>query len=93
MLHLQLIILSVVSNVSIDSETLLLTDFVNLKIKSTQSFRCDHRSIMYIYVFIGVSDRRCICICYYIFLKKELLFSDDEPMGHLLGRRALFDGV
>jgi hypothetical protein len=35
MLHLWLIILSVKDNVSVDSETLLTTDFVDLKIKPT----------------------------------------------------------
>jgi hypothetical protein len=34
-LHLQLIILSVGGDVPIDSETLLVTDFMNLKIKPT----------------------------------------------------------
>jgi hypothetical protein len=48
----QLIILSVRSNVSVDSEILLLTDFINLKIKSSQSFKVAHRNKIYIYVFI-----------------------------------------
>jgi hypothetical protein len=43
-LHLRLIILSVRGDVPIDSKTLLVTDFVNLKIKSAQSFRCDYKS-------------------------------------------------
>jgi hypothetical protein len=38
-LYLRLIILSVGGNVPIDSEVLLVINFVNLKIKSTQSFR------------------------------------------------------
>jgi hypothetical protein len=42
-LHLRLIILSVGDDVPVDSETLLVTDFVNLKIKSAQSFRGAHR--------------------------------------------------
>jgi hypothetical protein len=42
-LHLRLIIFSVRGDVSIDSEPLLVTDFVNLKIKSAQSFRCDYK--------------------------------------------------
>jgi hypothetical protein len=32
-----------------------MTDFVNLKIKSTQSFEDTHRERMYMHVFIGVS--------------------------------------
>jgi hypothetical protein len=39
-------------DVSIDSDALLVTDFVNLKIKSTQSFRCAHRGRMCVSVFI-----------------------------------------
>jgi hypothetical protein len=38
-LHLQLIILSVGGDVPIDSETFLVTDFVNLKIKVSSVFR------------------------------------------------------
>jgi hypothetical protein len=50
MLHLRLIILSVRGDVLIDSETPLVTDFMNLKIKSAQSFRGAHR------------DRVCVCV-------------------------------
>jgi hypothetical protein len=46
-----------------DSETLLVTDFVNLKIKSAQSFRSAHMGRMCIYVFIEVSAYICISIC------------------------------
>jgi hypothetical protein len=49
-LYLWLIILSVGGDVTIDSETLLVTDFVNLKIKSNQSFRCAHKDRMCVYV-------------------------------------------
>jgi hypothetical protein len=42
-LYLRLIIFSVGVDVSIDSEALLLTDFVNLKIKLAQSFGGIHR--------------------------------------------------
>jgi hypothetical protein len=60
MLYLRLIIFSVGGNVLIDSETLLVTDFVNLKIKSAQSFECAHRNRMCVHIFIGVSARTCI---------------------------------
>jgi hypothetical protein len=40
------------SDVFINSETFLVTDFMNLKIKPTQSFRCAHRDKKYVYVFI-----------------------------------------
>jgi hypothetical protein len=33
-----------------------MTDFVNLKIKSTQSFKNTHRDKIYIYIFIKISD-------------------------------------
>jgi hypothetical protein len=57
--------------VSVDSETLLVIDFVNLKIKPAQSFEDTHRGRVCVRVFIGVSDRMCmsICICT-VFLKK-----------------------
>jgi hypothetical protein len=42
-LHLRLIILLVGGDVPVDSDTLLVTDFVNLKIKPAQSFRGAHR--------------------------------------------------
>jgi hypothetical protein len=47
------------------------TDFVNLKIKSAQSFGDAHKGKMYVYVFIGVSThtRISICVCT-VFLKK-----------------------
>jgi hypothetical protein len=72
MLYLQLIILLVGDDVLIDSETLLVTDFVNLKIKSAQSFGCAHRDRICVYVFIGVSARTYMstCVCT-VFLKKQ----------------------
>jgi hypothetical protein len=42
-LHLRLIILSVEDDVPVDSESFLVIDFVNLKIKPTQSFECVYR--------------------------------------------------
>jgi hypothetical protein len=67
MLYLLLIILSVVGDVPVDSDAFLITDFMNLKIKSTQSFRCANRdkiylcvnrseySYIYIYIYTCVS--------------------------------------
>jgi hypothetical protein len=64
-------------DVLINSETLLMTDFVNLKIKPTQSFGCAHRSRTYVRVFIEVSAHMCINICVYtIFLKKLLSLTE-----------------
>jgi hypothetical protein len=39
-------------DVSVDSETLLVTDFINLKIKLTQSFKDVYRDKIYIHLFI-----------------------------------------
>jgi hypothetical protein len=68
--HLQLIIFSVGGDIPVDSETLLLTDVVNLKIKPAQSFRGTHRGRVCVRVFIRMSTRMCmsICICT-VFLK------------------------
>jgi hypothetical protein len=59
-------------DVPIDSEALLVTDFVNLKIKPAQSFRGAHKGRVCVCVFIGVSAKMCmsICICT-MFLKKK----------------------
>jgi hypothetical protein len=58
-------------DVLIDSETFLVTDFVNFKIKSAQSFGSAHRGRVCVRVFIWVSARTCmsICVCT-VFLKK-----------------------
>jgi hypothetical protein len=50
-------------DVPIDSDTLLVTEFVNLKIKPAQSFRGAHRGRVCMRVFIGVSAYTCINIC------------------------------
>jgi hypothetical protein len=54
-------------DISIDSETLLVTEFINLKL--AQSFRDARMDRMYVCVFIRVSARTCMDIC--IFLKKK----------------------
>jgi hypothetical protein len=62
----------VVDDIPIDNETLFVIDFINLKIKSTQSFGAAYRGRMRVYMFIGVSTRTIISICICIaFLKKE----------------------
>jgi hypothetical protein len=58
-------------DVPVDSEALLVTDFVNLKIKSAQSIGSAHMGKMYVRVFIKVSNHMCMSI--YVcteFLKK-----------------------
>jgi hypothetical protein len=57
-LYLRLNILSVGGDATVDSEVLLVTDFVNLKIKPAQSFRGAHR------------DKVCVRVCT-VFLKKS----------------------
>jgi hypothetical protein len=71
-------------NVPVDSETLLVTDFVNLKIKSAQFFKYAHRSKVCVCVFIGVSVhmRMSICVCI-VFLKKMTLSAVTEMMSIL----------
>jgi hypothetical protein len=61
------------NDVPVDSEVLLMTDFVNLKIKPAQFFRCAHRGRVCVLIFIEVSARTCmsIYICI-VFLKKNL---------------------
>jgi hypothetical protein len=58
-------------DVSVDSETFLMTDFVNLKTNSTQSFRGAHRGNVYMRVFIEMIARRCMSICICTFSKKN----------------------
>jgi hypothetical protein len=73
MLHLRLIIFSVGGDVPVDSDALLMTDFVNLKIKSAQSFRCAYKSKVCVRMLIGMSAhiRISICVCT-VFLKKRI---------------------
>jgi hypothetical protein len=51
-LHLRLIILLEGGDIPIDNDTLLVIDFMNLKIKSTQSFRGAHMNRMCVYIHI-----------------------------------------
>jgi hypothetical protein len=50
-------------DVPVDNESVLVTHFINLKIKSAQSFRGGR---VYVHVFIRVSDHTCIIIYVYI---------------------------
>jgi hypothetical protein len=50
-------------DIPVDSEVILVTDFVNLKIKSVQSFECAYRNSMCVHIFIGVSAHTYISIC------------------------------
>jgi hypothetical protein len=71
-MYLRLIILSVGCDVLVDSEALLVTDFMNLKIKLAQSFGGAHRDRVCVCVLIGVSASTCMSIYVYtVFLKKK----------------------
>jgi hypothetical protein len=63
-------------DVPVDNETFLITDFVNLKIKSAQSFECAHMGRVYVCVcvciFIGVSAHTCMSIYACIMFLKKL---------------------
>jgi hypothetical protein len=68
-LYLRLIILSVEDDVPVDSEAFLMIDFVNLKIKSIQSFRDAHKNRLCTCVFIWMSAHSIyICI---VLIKKH----------------------
>jgi hypothetical protein len=62
-------------DVSVDSEAFLVIDFMNLKIKPAQSFRCAHKGRVCVRMFIGVSAHTymSICVCI-VFLKKSFIY-------------------
>jgi hypothetical protein len=60
-------------DVPVDSEALLVTDFMNLKIKPAQSFGGAHKDRVCLRVFIGVNARTCMSIyACTVFLKKRI---------------------
>jgi hypothetical protein len=63
-------------DVPVDSEALLVIDFMNLKIKPAQSFECAPRGRVCVRMFIGVIARTCMSIYVYtVFLKKKFKHS------------------
>jgi hypothetical protein len=58
-------------DVFIDSETLLVINFVNFKIKSTQSFGGTHMNRVCICIFIRMNNHMCMSIYIYTVLKKD----------------------
>jgi hypothetical protein len=59
-------------DVPVDNDVLLVANFVNLKIKSSQSFGGAHKGRIHVCVFIGVSVHTCMSICVYtVCLKKK----------------------
>jgi hypothetical protein len=81
-------------DVSIDSEALLVTNFVNLNTKSTQFFRCAYRDRVRVCVFIELSARIYIYeyLCFYCVSNKIHLsvfgkitkIDINASLGHLL---------
>jgi hypothetical protein len=67
-------------DVTIDSETLLMTDFVNLKIKPAQSFRDAYKSMVCVRVFIGVSAHTYMSI--YVYTVFHKIFFKKRNFGH-----------
>jgi hypothetical protein len=72
-------------DVPVDSNTLLVTDFVNLKIKPAQSFEGAHRGRVCVRVFIGMSARTCmsIYVCI-VFLKKKRIQQKNLEMAYII---------
>jgi hypothetical protein len=71
----------------------LINDFVNLKIKLAQSFRCIYRDRMYICVFIKINTYTYINIYIYIVFKKtefNKITNTQLVKEENLGRAALF---
>jgi hypothetical protein len=58
----------------VHSETLLGTDFINLKIKSAQSFRCIHKDKVCVRVYRGG------CSYIYIYVAKRFIHSKVYPV-------------
>jgi hypothetical protein len=61
-------------DISIDSEPLLVTDFVNLKIKLAQPFKCAHKGRMYVRVFIWMSAHTCMSIYVYTVFSTKITY-------------------
>jgi hypothetical protein len=64
MLHLRLIIFSMEGDAHVDIDVLLTIDFVNLKIKPTQSFGYSYRDVLCVYIHRG----KCSYVYEYLYL-------------------------
>jgi hypothetical protein len=67
-------------DVPVDSETLLMTDFVNLKIKSAQSFGCAHRGSVCVCVHRGECSYVYEYLCLYCVSKKKIQHGHKKQM-------------
>jgi hypothetical protein len=85
-LHLRLIILSVEGDVPVDSEPLLVTDFMNLNIKSVQYFKCAHKGMMCVCVYMGEYSYIYKYMCLYYVLKKwrKYIPNDKKATRHIV---------
>jgi hypothetical protein len=81
-LHLRLIILLVRGDV-IDSELLLETDSMNLKMKPAQYLGYAYRGRICVHIFIGISARTC-ALCFY----KKMSFTRTGLLALILLRHA-----
>jgi hypothetical protein len=57
-------------DIPIDSETFLVIDFMNLKIKSSQSFECARKDSVCIHMFIEMNAHMSMIIYIYSVSKK-----------------------
>jgi hypothetical protein len=68
-------------DIPINSETFLVIDFMNLKIKSAQSFECAHKDNVCIHMFIGVNAHMSMIIYIYSVSKKSPETQADGLLG------------
>jgi hypothetical protein len=72
-------------NPRFDNDALLVTNFINLKIKSAQSFRYAHKVRVYIHVSIRMSASACMSIYIYtMFLNKNTIIYFSPNISVLL---------
>jgi hypothetical protein len=74
-----------------NSEILLMTDFVNLKIKLVQSFKCDHSDTVCVHVFIEMSIHMCMSIC--VCKKSHIMSNHIKTRGLVLAACTVIDRV
>jgi hypothetical protein len=68
-------------DVSVDNEILLLTDFMNFKIKSAQSFEDAHRGRVCVHVFVRMNDHIYIYMCVFVLYFKKTKNSPAERLS------------
>jgi hypothetical protein len=58
-------------DVPIDNEILLVIEFLNLKIRSSQSFKIIHKSMVCVHVFIRISTHTYIKYTFILYFSKK----------------------